>query len=242
MIDQRASAKEPKARILVVEDESAFVEAVRFHLQREGYDVRVAPDGQTALAAVRRSQPNLILLDLMLPGIDGLEVCRRVRQETTVPIIMLTAKTSTTDKVVGLELGADDYITKPIQLRELTARIKAALRRAHMPPPSEAPALINLGDLRIDAARHSVFVGEKEAPLRAKEFDLLTFLAQHAGQVLSRDQIMRRVWGVQDPDDSRTVDVHIRWLREKIEEDPGRPKYLQTVRNVGYRLSAGEGS
>ncbi len=226
-----------RARVLLVEDEPAFVDALRFQLQREGYEVRVASDGATAIAAARRTKPDLVLLDLMLPGIDGLEVCRRVRQESSVPIIMLTAKTSTTDKVVGLELGADDYVTKPVQLRELMARVKAALRRAQLPPSTESPTVLTVGELRIDLGRHSVFIGEREIPLRAKEFDLLTFLARHAGQVLSREQIMRRVWGVDNPEDSRTVDVHMRWLREKIEAEPSRPRLLQTVRNVGYRLA-----
>jgi two-component system OmpR family response regulator len=236
VIEQKPEAKASKGRILIVEDEPAFVEAIRFHLQREGYDVRVAGDGNTALSSARRIQPNLVLLDILLPGMDGLEVCRRLRQETNVPIIMLTAKTGTADKVVGLELGADDYITKPLQMRELTARIKAALRRAHMSPPEGQTSSLIVGDLRIDAGRHSVFIGKKEVALRAKEFDLLSFLAQHPGQVLSREQIMLHVWGIADPEDSRTVDVHVRWLREKIEENPSQPKYLLTVRNVGYRL------
>jgi DNA-binding response OmpR family regulator len=225
------------ARILLVEDEPAFVDTLRFQLQREGYEVRVAPDGNTALAAVQRAKPDLILLDLILPGLDGIEVCRRIRAETSTPIIMLTARTGLGDKVTGLEAGADDYVTKPIQMRELVARIKAALRRAQLPPAGETTMIMTIGDLRIDLGRHSVFVGEKEVPLRAKEFDLLTFLARNAGQVTTREQIMRRVWGVDDVEDSRTVDVHIRWLREKIEQDPSRPVLLQTVRNVGYRLA-----
>ena len=225
------------ARILLVEDEPVFVDTLRFQLQREGYDVRVAPDGTTALAAVQRTKPDLVLLDLILPGLDGMEVCRRIRAETSTPIIMLTARTGLGDKVTGLEAGADDYVTKPIQMRELFARIKAALRRAQLPPAAETTMIMTIGDLRIDLGRHSVFVGEKEVPLRAKEFDLLTFLARNAGQVTTREQIMRRVWGVDDVDDSRTVDVHIRWLREKIEKNPSRPVLLQTVRNVGYRLA-----
>jgi len=225
------------ARILLVEDEPVFVDTLRFQLQREGYEIRVAPDGNTALAAVQRAKPDLILLDLILPGMDGMEVCRRIRAETTTPIIMLTARTGVGDKVTGLEAGADDYVTKPIQMRELLARIKAALRRAQLPPAAETTMIMTIGDLRVDLGRHSVFVGEREVPLRAKEFVLLTFLARNAGQVVTREQIMRRVWGVVDAEDSRTVDVHIRWLREKIEEDPGHPVRLQTVRNVGYRLT-----
>jgi two-component system response regulator RegX3 len=225
------------ARILLVEDEPAFVETLRFQLQREGYDVRVASDGTSALAAVERTKPDLILLDLILPGLDGMEVCRRIRSVSTTPIIMLTARTGLGDKVTGLEAGADDYVTKPIQMRELLARVKAALRRAQVPGAVETTMVMTIGDLRIDLGRHSVFVGEREAPLRAKEFELLTFLARNAGQVVTREQIMQRVWGVEDAEDSRTVDVHMRWLREKIEQDPGRPKLLQTVRNVGYRLA-----
>lgn len=225
------------SRILLVEDEPVFVDTLRFQLQREGYEVRVAPDGATALAALPRVQPDLVLLDLILPGLDGIEVCRRIRAERTTPIIMLTARTGVSDKVAGLEVGADDYVTKPIQMRELLARIKAALRRAQLPPPVETTMVMTIGPLKIDLGRHSVFVGEREVPLRAKEFDLLTFLARNAGQVVTREQIMRRVWGVDDADDSRTVDVHIRWLREKIEAEPGRPQLLQTVRNVGYRLA-----
>ncbi|HEY8744084.1 MAG TPA: response regulator transcription factor [Chloroflexota bacterium] len=225
------------ARILLVEDEPVFVDTLRFQLQREGYELRVAPDGNSALAAVQRAKPDLILLDLILPGMDGMEVCRRIRAETTTPIIMLTARTGVGDKVTGLEAGADDYVTKPIQMRELLARIKAALRRAQLPPAAETTMIMTIGDLRVDLGRHSVFVGEREVPLRAKEFVLLTFLARNAGQVVTREQIMRRVWGVDDAEDSRTVDVHIRWLREKIEEDPGHPVRLQTVRNVGYRLT-----
>jgi two-component system OmpR family response regulator len=225
------------ARILLVEDEPVFVDTLRFQLQREGYEVRVAPDGNTAMAAVQRAKPDLILLDLILPGMDGMEVCRRIRAETSTPIIMLTARTGVGDKVTGLEAGADDYVTKPIQMRELLARIKAALRRAQLPPAAETTMIMTIGDLRIDLGRHSVFVGDREVPLRAKEFVLLTFLARNAGQVVTREQIMRRVWGVDDAEDSRTVDVHIRWLREKIEEDPSHPVRLQTVRNVGYRLA-----
>jgi DNA-binding response OmpR family regulator len=225
------------ARILLVEDEPAFVETVRFQLQRAGYDVRVASDGNAALAAVQRAKPDLILLDLILPGLDGMEVCRRIRSTSTTPIIMLTARTGVGDKVTGLEAGADDYVTKPIQTRELLARIKAALRRAHFPPPADTTMIMSIGDLRIDLGRHSVFVGDREVPLRAKEFEFLTYLARNAGQVVTREQIMQRVWGVDDAEDSRTVDVHMRWLREKIERDPSHPKLLQTVRNVGYRLA-----
>ncbi len=225
------------SRILLVEDEPAFVESLRFQLQREGYDVRVAADGNTALAAVQRAKPDLVLLDLILPGMDGMELCRTIRTETSIPIIMLTARTGLGDKVTGLEAGADDYVTKPIQMRELLARIKAALRRAQLPPATETAMIITIGDLQIDLGRHSVFVGEREVPLRAKEFEFLTFLARNAGQVVTREQIMRRVWGVTDAEDSRTVDVHMRWLREKLEQEPSRPKLLQTVRNVGYRLA-----
>ena len=224
-------------RILLVEDEPVFVETLRFQLQRDGYEVRVAPDGDAALVAAERMKPDLILLDLILPGMDGMEVCRRIRAQSSTPVIMLTARTGLGDKVTGLEAGADDYVTKPIQMRELLARIKAALRRSQLPPAAETTMIMTIGDLRVDIGRHSVFVNEREVPLRAKEFELLAFLARNAGQVVTREQIMRRVWNVDDAEDSRTVDVHIRWLREKIERDPSHPLRLQTVRNVGYRLA-----
>ncbi|MCL4509340.1 MAG: response regulator transcription factor [Chloroflexi bacterium] len=223
-------------RVLLVEDEPAFVATLRFQLQREGYEVRVAPDGPSALAAFARVRPDLVLLDLILPGMGGMEVCRQIRQQSSVPIIMLTARTAVGDKVAGLEVGADDYITKPIQLPELLARIKAALRRAHL-ATDPTSTVLSVGNLRIDLGRHAVLVGDREVQLRAKEFSLLTFLARNAGQVVTREQIMRRVWGSEDVEDSRTVDVHIRWLREKIEEEPSKPRLLQTVRNVGYRLA-----
>jgi DNA-binding response OmpR family regulator len=224
------------ARILLVEDEPAFVETLRFQLQRAGYDVRVASDGDAALAAVQRAKPDLILLDLILPGLDGMEVCRRIRDTSTTPIIMLTARTGVGDKVTGLEAGADDYVTKPIQTRELLARIKAALRRAQLPPASDTTMIMTIGDLKIDLGRHSVFVGDREVPLRAKEFEFLTYLARNAGQVVTREQIMRRVWGVDDAEDSRTVDVHVRWLREKFERFDRLPFRITTVFGVGYRL------
>ncbi|MCL4543554.1 MAG: response regulator transcription factor [Chloroflexi bacterium] len=223
-------------RVLLVEDEPAFVATLRFQLQREGYEVRVAPDGPSALAAFARVRPDLVLLDLILPGMGGMEVCRQIRQQSSVPIIMLTARTAVGDKVAGLEVGADDYITKPVQLPELLARIKAALRRAHL-AADPTGTVLSVGNLRIDLGRHAVLVGDREVQLRAKEFSLLTFLARNAGQVVTREQIMRRVWGSEDVEDSRTVDVHIRWLREKIEEEPSKPRLLQTVRNVGYRLA-----
>jgi DNA-binding response OmpR family regulator len=223
-------------RILLVEDEPAFMATLRYQLQREGYEVRVAPDGPSAVQAFQRVHPDLVLLDLILPGIDGMEVCRQIRQHSSVPIIMLTARTALGDKVTGLEAGADDYVTKPIQIPELLARIKAALRRAHFAANS-IDTIIQVGNLTIDTNKHVVQLGERKLQLRAKEFNLLAFLARNAGQVVTRQQIMRRVWGTDDIEDSRTVDVHIRWLREKIEEDPSKPRLLQTIRNVGYRLT-----
>ncbi|MCL5946995.1 MAG: response regulator transcription factor, partial [Chloroflexi bacterium] len=199
-------------------------------------EVRVAPDGPSALQSFQRVRPDIILLDLILPGLDGMEVCRQIRQHSSVPIIMLTARTALGDKVTGLEAGADDYVTKPIQIPELLARIKAALRRAHLTTDSTI-TVIQVGDLIIDTNKHAVQLGERKLQLRAKEFNLLAFLARNAGQVVTREQIMRRVWGTDDIEDSRTVDVHIRWLREKIEEDPSKPRLLQTIRNVGYRLA-----
>ncbi|MBI2866739.1 MAG: response regulator transcription factor [Chloroflexi bacterium] len=228
-------------RILVVEDEQSLVDALRYNLAREGYSVETARDGREGLELARRSAPDLILLDLMLPTIDGLEVCRTLRREgSSVPILMLTAKTSDVDKVVGLELGADDYVTKPFQLRELLARIKAILRRSDLTkstPPEEARKPLERGSLVIDPARHVVLRAGKSLTLKPKEFELLEFLARNAGIVFSRETLLARVWGYDYAGDTRTVDVHVRWLREKIEDEPSNPTLLLTVRGVGYKFA-----
>ncbi|MGC9346912.1 MAG: response regulator [Anaerolineae bacterium] len=230
-------------RILVVEDDLVLRETLEYRLSGEGYEVSIAGDGYQALDAAQQDRPDLILLDVMLPGIDGLEVCRILRQEMTMPILMLTARTDEVDRVVGLEIGADDYITKPFSMRELLARIKAQLRRvrilteeidAGLPPVASEP--LRFDDLVIDLNRCEVSLRDEVLQLKPKEFELLASLARRKGQVLSRDQLLKAVWGWEQSGQSRTVDVHIRWLREKIEEDPGNPRRIITVRGMGYRF------
>jgi DNA-binding response OmpR family regulator len=225
-------------KILIVEDDPNLVEAIRYNLSREGYQVITALDGAQALENARRERPELIILDLMLPKLDGLEVCRILRKEMTVPIIMLTAKTDEVDKVVGLEMGADDYMTKPFSMRELLARVRAALRRSEVirgEPTLERESL-RLGDLIIDIGRHRVSFRGSQLTLTAKEYDLLVFLARNQGFVFTREQLLNKVWGYDYAGDTRTVDVHVRWLRQKIEADPAHPRNLMTVRGAGYKL------
>jgi DNA-binding response OmpR family regulator len=237
-----------KPKILVVEDEPALVDTLEYSLTRQGYDVRVATDGMKALEMARQTQPDLVVLDIMLPQLDGYEVCRILRQEQSAPIIMLTARADEVDKVVGLEVGADDYLTKPFSMRELIARVKALLRRvrlvreemtatssdsARADMPSERFVFDNL---IIDLSRREVTFRGDVFHLKPKEFDLLVFLARNRGIVLSRDLILERVWGWDYDGGSRTVDVHIRWLREKIEIDPANPVRIVTVRGIGYRF------
>jgi DNA-binding response OmpR family regulator len=231
-------------KILVVEDDLTLRETLEYNLVRQGYEVHTAADGQTALDIARRERPDLLILDIMLPGLDGLEVCRILRQEMSVPILMLTARDEEIDKVVGLEIGADDYMTKPFSMRELLARVKAQLRRVRL-TREEATAeeesvvgeeKITIGDLAIDLARHEVLRGGEPLSLKPKEYELLVFFARNRGLVLSRDLILERVWGWDYGGGSRTVDVHVRWLREKIEPDPANPTRIITVRGVGYRL------
>jgi DNA-binding response OmpR family regulator len=232
-------------KILIVEDETALRETLAYTLAREGYEVRTAADGPGALSAAREQPPDLVLLDIMLPGMDGFEVCRRLRAETNVPILMLTAREAEIDRVVGLEMGADDYIVKPFHMRELVARIKAQLRRTRMVREEQAAAPgaeaapqepIRTGDLEIQIARGEALRAGKPLALKPKEYELLVYFARHRGQVLSREQILQKVWGWEYTGDSRTVDVHVRWLREKIEADPTRPQRLVTVRGAGYRF------
>lgn len=231
-------------KILIVEDEIALQETLAYNLKRQGYDVETAGDGQAALDAARTNHPDLILLDIMLPGIDGFEVCRILRQEMTTPVLMLTARDDEIDRVVGLEVGADDYLTKPFSMRELLARVKAMLRRVRLirqeigtnAVPGITPQILSFENLAIDLTRREVRLEEKPVGMKPKEFELLLFLAQHRGQVLTREFILERVWGWDFIGDSRTVDVHIRWLREKIEADPASPKRLITVRSAGYRF------
>lgn len=243
------------AKILVVDDEENIAETLKYNLLREGYEVAVIGDGRQALDLARREKPDLIILDLMLPSMNGLDVCRNLRQFSTVPILMLTAKEEEVDKILGLELGADDYMTKPFNLRELIARVRAMLRRMEMLQgltPASAPAeskaeaksnveqpgqnLITVGELQINTNQHTVMLGDRAVMLKPKEFDLLAFLARHRGQVLTREMLLDRVWAYDYSGGTRTVDVHIRWLREKIETDPSHPHYIHTVFGVGYKL------
>jgi phosphate regulon transcriptional regulator PhoB len=220
-------------KILVVDDEQPILDAVSYNLEKEGYQVITAPDADTCLDLVRQEGPDLILLDVMLPSLSGFDVCRLIRKQRDVPIIMLTARADETDRVVGLELGADDYVTKPFSMRELMARIKAILRRAAGPSTATT---VTLGDLTIDLERHEARLGDRRLDLSPREFELLRFLAGHPGQAFSRQTLLDRVWGEDAYVVDRTVDVHIRWLREKIERNPSAPQRLLTVRGVGYKL------
>ncbi len=229
-------------KILVVDDERVLTETIGYNLRREGYSPIAAHDGPTALAAAKRERPDAVLLDVMLPGLDGFEVCRALRRESAVPIIMLTAREGETDTVLGLELGADDYLTKPFSMRELLARLKALLRRSELAEAGTTAAVgtsptLEAGPLLIDPARHQATWSGKPLALKPKEFDLLLCLARHPGVVLSREALLARVWGYDYPVDTRTVDVHIRWLREKIETRPSAPVHLLTVRGLGYRFT-----
>ena len=221
--------------ILVVEDEPTLRETLADALEADGFRVVVAADGREALTRFRAERPDLILLDLMLPELSGIEVTRIIRAESGVPIVMLTAKDAELDKVVGLELGADDYVTKPFSFRELSARIRAVLRRGEQ-VGAPLPPLIDLGAVRIDLAGHRVLREGVEVPMKPKVFELLSFLLRNAGQVISRDQLLERVWGYDYAGETRTVDVHVHWLRSAIEADPARPALVQTVRGIGYVL------
>lgn len=251
------------AKILVVDDEENIVEGLKYNLVREGYEVVVSIDGRQALDMAQQEKPDLVILDLMLPAMNGLDVCRILRQTSTVPILMLTAKEEEVDKILGLELGADDYMTKPFNLRELIARVRAMLRRMEMLRTNNNPTstlaennggqaapkaspnfanvlpqqeVISVGDLIVNLNQHTVFVGERPVLLKPKEFDLLAFLARHRGQVLTRETLLERVWDYDYSGGTRTVDVHIRWIREKIEADPSKPRYIHTVFGVGYKF------
>lgn len=222
-------------RVLVVEDEQGLREPLVFLLEKEGYEVIEAADGTAALEQFAKKQPDLILLDLMLPGISGNEVCRQIRQTSNVPVIMLTAKDSEIDKVVGLEIGADDYVTKPYSTRELLARMKAVLRR-NVEPVSSHDGKLEAGPVSMDITRHIVFVNGTKVPMPLKEFELLELFLENTNRVLTRGQIIDRVWGSNYYGDTKTLDVHIKRLRSKIEEDPARPAYLVTVRGLGYKF------
>ncbi|HLS44760.1 MAG TPA: response regulator transcription factor [Ornithinicoccus sp.] len=222
-------------RILVVEDEESFSDPLSYMLQKEGYDVAVTETGPDALSEFDRSGADLVLLDLMLPGLSGVDVCRALRAKSSVPVIMLTAKDSEVDKVVGLEIGADDYVTKPYSGRELLARIKAVLRR-QAEPEELVPSTVEAGPVRMDVERHTVSVSGNPVSLPLKEFELLEMLLRNAGRVLTRGQLIDRVWGSDYVGDTKTLDVHVKRLRAKIEPDPGQPRYIVTVRGLGYKF------
>ncbi|HEX2806700.1 MAG TPA: response regulator transcription factor [Kineosporiaceae bacterium] len=224
-------------RILVVEDEESFSDPLSYLLRREGYEVAVADDGPKALEEFDRNGADLVLLDLMLPGIPGTEVCRQLRSRSNVPVIMLTAKDGEIDKVVGLELGADDYVTKPYSSRELVARVRAVLRRG-TEPDALVPAAVEAGPVRMDVERHVVTVNSRQVAMPLKEFELLEILLRNAGRVLTRMQLIDRVWGSDYVGDTKTLDVHVKRLRSKIEPDPANPQYLVTVRGLGYKFEA----
>jgi len=229
--------------ILVVEDEPSLQETLAYNLKKEGYTVEAVGDGLVALESARQLKPDLIVLDLMLPGMDGFEVCRTLRKEMTTPILMLTARDDEIDRVVGLEVGADDYLTKPFSMRELMARVKAQLRRARLireelgKQTADVPQeKLNFGNLVINQTRREVILNNEPLQVKPKEYELLLFLAEHRGKMLSREFILERVWGWDYIGDSRTVDVHVRWLRQKIEAEPAKPERIITVRGGGYRF------
>jgi len=223
--------------ILVVDDEQSYRDALAVALEREGFRVEVAADGVEALERFETSRPALVLLDVMLPHISGIDVCRELRSRSRVPIIMVTARSAEIDAVVGLEVGADDYVSKPFRLRELVARVRAALRRSPdgEEPLVDAAEVLDVGDVRLDAGRHEVFVRDALVALPLKEFELLELLLANAGRVLTRDVLIDRIWGPNYFGDTKTLDVHIKRLRAKVEEDPSRPAHIVTVRGVGYR-------
>lgn len=231
------------AKVLLVDDEQTLLQALAYNLKKEGYDVVTAADGMQAVATARSELPDVIVLDLMLPGLSGLEVCRTIRGESTVPILMLTARSDEMDRVLGLELGADEYVIKPVGLRELLARIKAMLRRTqmntHRPanPGGDRQEVIEAGPLRMNSASREAIWHGQGLDLRPKEFDLLFYLAQNHGRVLTRASLLEGVWGYDYVGDVRTVDVHIRWIREKLEQEPSKPRYIQTMRGTGYKLA-----
>jgi len=228
-------------KILIVEDDLTLQETLVYNLTHQGYTVETASDGNSAVEIARNDPPDLILLDIMLPGIDGFEVCRIIRKDMTTPILMLTARDDEIDRVVGLEVGADDYLTKPFSMRELIARVKALLRRARIihenqEPQKDYKKKFIFENLSIDQERREVLVNDIIIDIKPKEYELLIFFAENKGHVLSREQILEKVWGWDYFGDSRTVDVHVRWLREKIEENPAEPKRILTVRSAGYRF------
>ena len=227
---------ETNDRILIVEDEESLADSVRYNLEREGYAVTVAADGRRALERFRAEPPALVILDLMLPEVSGLDVCRAIRAESDVPIIMVTAKDSEADKVAGLELGADDYVTKPFSVRELVSRVRALLRRTRIRPDGVQADVLTGGPVEMDVVRHEVLVGGEPAAFPPKEFELLETFLRRKGRLLTREFLIEQVWGTDYFGDTKTLDVHVKRLRAKVEEDPGRPTHILTVRGVGYRF------
>ena len=225
-------------RVLVVEDEESYSDPLAYMLRKEGFDVALAATGPAAIEEFARNGADIVLLDLMLPGLPGTEVCRQIRQTSSVPVIMVSAKDAEVDKVVGLELGADDYVTKPYSARELVARIRAVLRRRGEVAEAPGEGVLEAGPVRMDVERHVVAVDGETVALPLKEFDLLEFLLRNAGRVLTRGQLIDRVWGADYVGDTKTLDVHVKRLRAKLEPDPANPKYLLTVRGLGYKLEA----
>jgi DNA-binding response OmpR family regulator len=231
-------------RILFVDDETTLVETISFQLKNQGYEVITAADGEAALAEARSHKPDLIILDIMLPKLDGFEVCRILRKEMNTPILMLTARDDEIDRVVGLEVGADDYLTKPFSMRELFARVKALLRRVRLikeeitATKSSSREKLIYGEIAIDLDKREVTLDERLVALKPKEYELLLYLVEHAGRVIPRDTLLEKVWGWEYTGGSRTVDVHIRWLREKLEKDPSQPRHFMTIRSVGYRFES----
>ena len=222
--------------MLVVEDEENLLAAIRYNLEREGYRALTATDGEEGLRKAAREDPDLLILDVMLPVLDGFEVCRIVRRDSDVPILFLTAKDQEMDRVVGLELGADDYVVKPFSMRELLARVRAMLRRPRARGGQSQLERIVAGDLELDQSSHTLTRGGEAVEMKPRAFDLLALLMSHRGRVFTRDQVLERLWGIDYIGDARTVDVHIRWIREKIEKDAGKPTRIVTVRGVGYRF------
>jgi two-component system response regulator RegX3 len=223
-------------RILLVEDEESLAESIRYSLEREGYAVAVAGDGRVAIERFRADAPDLVILDLMLPEMSGLDVCRMIRETSTVPIVMVTAKDSEADKVTGLELGADDYVTKPFSVRELVSRIRAHLRRMHMQAPSKADEILTGGPVEMDVGRHEVRVAGQPVPFPPKEFELLQVFLTRKGRLLTRDHLIEEIWGYDYVGDTKTLDVHVKRIRQKIEDDPHEPRLLLTVRGLGYKF------
>ena len=226
--------------ILLVDDEPLITDSLSYSLQREGFEVKSVIDGQSALDSIEEFRPDLVVLDLMLPDMSGLEVCRRLRTNSTIPVIMLTARGEEIDRVLGLEVGADDYLAKPFSFRELLARIRSTLRRVELDRQLANQQPVNLHKLTLDPTARRVFKDGQELQLSAREFDLLALLMKNAGRALSREELLAKVWGEEWIGDPRTLDVHVRWLRLKVEEDPASPQYIQTVRGYGYRFAGAE--